>query len=95
MADRYRHSLRIRYGEKPLFWRRLEGGGIAFAQVGLGLDDAGLTGPAHEHLVEEVGRDDPGVTPVEVTRERLQCDSASRTDAGTGVGVFFLGTTLT
>ena len=51
--------------------------------------------PRDEHLVEEVGRDDPGVTPVEVTRERLQCDSASRTEAGTGVGVFFLGTTLT
>ena len=70
-------------------------GRVQGAQVRLDLDDAGLTGPAHEHLVEEVGRDDPGVTPVEVARERLQRDSASRTDAGTGVGVFFLGTTLT
>ena len=29
-------------------------------------------------LLSRSGRDDPGVTPVEVTRERLQCDSASR-----------------
>ncbi len=70
-------------------------GRIETAQVSLDFDDPGAAGAAHEHLVEEVGGDDPGVAPVEVAREWLQCDSASRTDAGTGVGVFFLSTTLT
>ncbi len=68
---------------------------IVRAEVRLDLDDAGAAGPADEHLVEQVGRDLACVAAVEVPAERLQCDSASRTSAGTGVGVFFLGTTLT
>ncbi len=64
-------------------------------EVRLDLDDAPAAGAAYEDLVEQIGRDLASVTPVEVTVERLQRDSASRTSAGTGVGVFFFGTTLT
>ena len=70
-------------------------GGIVRTEVGLDLDDASASAPPDEHLVEQVGRDLACVAPVEVAVEWLQRASASRTSAGTGVGVFSLGTTLT
>ena len=68
---------------------------IVWSQVRLDLDDAGAPCPPDEHLVEQVGRDIACVAAIEVAAERVQRASASRTSAGTGVGVFFLGTTLT
>ena len=64
-------------------------------EIRLDLDDAGAAGPPDEHLVQQVRRDLASVAAVEVAVERVQRPSASRTSAGTGVGVFFWGTTLT